>query len=196
MAKKQVLNADEKFEQQDFDLFVALAELDKKNYNYLNSLTVEQQRKFIPYMMTHWMSTVKGNSELQNYYLRSIDYHANKNLFNETIQKHPLLQWLMLCAASPGIGKQYHQYIPHLTPKVINLKEPAKIKDIRDYYAKVYPKANKEDIEELSKVFVEEHNKKCYLASKFPNLKISDIDVLSKLVTDEEIKQYEKEQGN
>lgn len=196
MAKKQVLNADEKFEQQDFDLFVALAELDKKNYNYLNSLTVEQQRKFIPYMMTHWMSTVKGNSELQNYYLRSIDYHANKNLFNETIQKHPLLQWLMLCAASPGIGKQYHQYIPHLTPKVINLKEPAKIKDIRDYYAKVYPKANKQDIEELSKVFVEEHNKKCYLASKFPNLKISDIDVLSKLVTDEEIKQYEKEQGN
>jgi hypothetical protein len=187
---------DEKFEKQDFDLFEALLALDKKDYGYIDRLTPEQQKKFVPYMMTHWMSAVKTSGDIQGYYLRSVDYHANKNLFNENVQKHPKLQWLMLCAASPGLGKQYHQWIPHLGIKVTTLQEPAKLKDIKEYYNKIYPKSNPTQIDAAAADFVTTHKKKCYLAKIYPKLKHTDIDVLVQVTTDEDIKQYEKDRGN
>ncbi len=170
--------------------------LEKVHYGYYDRLTEEQQKKFVPYMMTHWMSAIKGSGDVQGYYLRSVDYHANKHLFNEYVQKHPKLQWYMLCASSPGLGKQFHQWIPHLGSKVTSLKEPAKAKDIKEYYTKIYPKVDSDDIDEIAKAFVVEHKRKCYLAETYPNLKQSDIEVLSQLVTDEDIKQYEKDRGN
>lgn len=196
MATKKNIPVDEKFENQDFNLFDALAAMDKKDYGYYDRLTEEQQKKFVPYMMTHWMSAIKGSGDVQGYYLRSVDYHANKHLFNEYVQKHPKLQWYMLCASSPGLGKQFHQWIPHLGSKVTELKEPAKTKDIKEYYTKIYPKVDSDSIDEIAKQFVVEHKRKCYLAETFTNLKQSDIEVLSQLVTDEDIKQYEKERGN
>jgi hypothetical protein len=196
MATKKTIPTEEKFEGQDFNLFDALAAMDKKDYGYYDRLTEEQQKKFVPYMMTHWMSAIKGSGDVQGYYLRSVDYHANKHLFNEYVQKHPKLQWYMLCASSPGLGKQFHQWIPHLGSKVTSLKEPAKVKEIKEYYTKIYPKVDSDDIDEIAKQFVVEHKRKCYLAETFPNLKQSDIEVLSQLVTDEDIKQYEKDRGN
>jgi len=196
MATKKSIPIDEKFVAQDFDLFDALTAMDKKDYGYYDRLTEEQQKKFVPYMMTHWMSAIKGSGDVQGYYLRSVDYHANKHLFNEYVQKHPKLQWYMLCASSPGLGKQFHQWIPHLGSKVTSLKEPAKAKDIKEYYTKIYPKVDSDDIDEIAKAFVVEHKRKCYLAETYPNLKQSDIEVLSQLVTDEDIKQYEKDRGN
>jgi len=196
MATKKSIPVDEKFVAQDFDLFDALTAMDKKDYGYYDRLTEEQQKKFVPYMMTHWMSAIKGSGDVQGYYLRSVDYHANKHLFNEYVQKHPKLQWYMLCASSPGLGKQFHQWIPHLGSKVTSLKEPAKAKEIKEYYTKIYPKVDSDDIDEIAKAFVQEHKRKCYLAETYPNLKQSDIEVLSQLVTKEDIKQYEKDRGN
>ena len=196
MATKKSTPVDEKFVAQDFDLFDALTAMDKKDYGYYDRLTEEQQKKFVPYMMTHWMSAIKGSGDVQGYYLRSVDYHANKHLFNEYVQKHPKLQWYMLCASSPGLGKQFHQWIPHLGSKVTSLKESAKVKDIKEYYTKIYPKVDSDDIDEIAKAFVVEHKRKCYLAETFPNLKQSDIEVLAQLVTDDDIKQYEKDRGN
>lgn len=196
MATKKSTPIDEKFVAQDFDLFDALTAMDKKDYGYYDRLTEEQQKKFVPYMMTHWMSAIKGSGDVQGYYLRSVDYHANKHLFNEYVQKHPKLQWYMLCASSPGLGKQFHQWIPHLGSKVTSLKEPAKAKEIKEYYTKIYPKVDSDDIDEIAKAFVVEHKRKCYLAETFPNLKQSDIEILSQLVTEEDIKQYEKDRGN
>lgn len=196
MATKKSTPVDEKFESQDFNLFDALTAMDKKDYGYYDRLTEEQQKKFVPYMMTHWMSAIKGPGDVQGYYLRSVDYHANKHLFNEYVQKHPKLQWYMLCASSPGLGKQFHQWIPHLGSKVTSLKEPAKTKDIKEYYTKIYPKVDSDNIDEIAKAFVQEHKRKCYLAETYPNLKQSDIEVLSQLVTDEDIKKYEKDRGN
>lgn len=194
MAKEKV-SADEKFQNQDFDLFEALVALDKKDYGYYDRLTEEQKKKFVPFMMVHWMSAVKGSKDIQQYYLQSVDYHGNKYLFNESVSKHPKLQWLMLCASSPGIGKQFHQWIPHIKDKVSKLKEVAKAKDIKDYYSKIY-KLDKEQLDQLSQAFVDEQKRKCYLAEVFPEMKIQDIEVLNAIVSDEEIKQYERDRGN
>lgn len=196
MATKKSIPADEKLEKQDFDLFDALTALDKKDYGYYERLSAEQQRKFVPYMMIIWMSTVKGNKDLQGYYVMNTEYTANKYYFNENVQRHPKLQWLMLCAASPGIGKQFHQWIPHLTSKVSSLKETIKVKEAKEYFTKIYPKADSKDIQEYSENFAKEHTKKCYLAKVFPNMKIADIEVLSNFVTDKDIEQYEKDRGN
>jgi hypothetical protein len=110
--------------------------------------------------------------------------------------KDPKLQWLMLCASSPGLGKQFHPWMPQIKEKVSSLKENAVLKDIKDYYTKVYPKADSESVTEISKIFVQEQKKKVYLASVYPDMKIADIEVLSQTVTDEEIEEYERERGN
>jgi len=73
---------DEKFERQDFDLFEALTALDKKDYAYYDRLSDEQQKKFVPYMLTHWMSAIKGKGDVQGFYLmkwyRSILSYSGK----------------------------------------------------------------------------------------------------------------------
>jgi hypothetical protein len=193
--KKEAVPKDEKFDNQDFNLFEALAALDKKDYEYYDRLSPEQQKKFSPYMMIQWLCSVKGSGDVQAYYLQSVEYHANKYFFNENIQKNPKLAWLMLCAASPGIGKQYRQWVPSIKEKVTSLKEPAKIKDIKEYFQKIYPKVSDTDLTELATVFVEQQNRKVFLAQQFPNMKYDEIDLLSEIVSDSDIKQYEKDAG-
>ena len=188
--------ADEKLDRQDFDLFDALAAMDRKDYGYLESLTEEQQRKFVPFMMTHWMSAIQAKGDIAGYYVRSVDHYANMHLFNEIVQKHPKLQWLMLCAASPGQGKQFHKWIPHLSTKVSLLKEQAKNADVKEYFTKIYPKASASDITEFASAFVIDQRRKCHLADLFPNLKHCDIEALNQVITDAEIEQYEKDRGN
>jgi hypothetical protein len=194
--KKIAIPQDEKLENQDFNLFEAIAALDKKDYGYYDRLTVEQQRKFVPFMLIKWLSYVKGSGDIAGYYVMSTEYNANKYFFNESVSKHPKLQWYMLCAASPGLGKQYHQWLPQIKERVSLLKEPAVLKDTKEYFTKMYPKANSEDILEFSKAYVQEQKKKIYLAQIYPYLKIADIEVLSQTVTDEDITQYEKDRGN
>lgn len=196
MATKKSTPTDEKFQSTDLDLFEVLAALDRKDYQFYDRLSEEQKKKFVPFMMTHWMSAIKGNEGVQRYYVMSTDYNANKYLFNEYVQKHPKLQWYMLCAASPGLGKQFHQWIPHIKDKVAKLKENAKLKDVKEYFTKVYTKADSETVKELSETYVVDQHRKVMLGKMFPNMKLSDIEVLNTLVTDEEIEEYERDSGN
>lgn len=196
MATKAKTPTEEKLEKQDLDLFEVLAALDKKDYDFYDRLSPAQQKKFVPFMMIQWMSAIKGTGDLQNYYLSSTEYHANKYFFNENVYKHPKLQWLMLCAASPGVGKQFHQWIPNISQKVAKLEAPAKLKDIKEYYKKIYPKAAIDDIDAVSEAYVESHKRKRHLSELFPNLKQSDIETLNEVITDDQIAEYERDLGN
>jgi hypothetical protein len=196
MATKAKTPTEEKLEKQDLDLFEVLAALDKKDYDFYDRLSPIQQKKFVPFMMIQWMSAIKGTGDLQNYYLSSTEYHANKYFFNENVYKHPKLQWLMLCAASPGVGKQFHQWIPNISQKVAKLEAPAKLKDIKEYYKKIYPKAAIDDIDAVSEAYVESHKRKRHLSELFPNLKQSDIETLNEVITDDQIAEYERDLGN
>lgn len=196
MATKNSTPKDEKFEKTDIDLFDVLAAMDKKDYGYYDRLTEDQKKKFVPYMMVLWMSCIKGAEGIARYYVMSTNEYANKYLFNENVQKHPKLQWLMLCSASPGLGKQFHQWIPHIKEKVSKLKEPAKLKDVKDYYGKIYPRTDDRTLQEFSEAFVKDNKRKIYLSEKFPNLKIEDIEILNQIVTEKDIEKYERENGN
>ncbi len=194
--RKAIVPVDEKFDKQDLDLFEVLAALDKKDYDFFDRLSPEQQKKFVPFTMIQWLSAIKGSEGLSRYYVMSTSEYANKYLFNENIQKHPKLQWLMMCASSPGSGKQFHQWIPNISPKVSKLQTAAKLKDIREYYKKIYPKADSFDIEVVSEEFVSNQKRKLKLAELFPNMKLTDIETLNDTITEEQLKQYERDLGN
>jgi hypothetical protein len=190
------LSPDEKFENVDFDLFKAIDAIDRKDYGWWDTLTEEQTKKFSAYMLLHWISSVKASGAMGAYYIMSTDLNANKHMFNERIQQHPHLQWLMLCSASPGMGKQYHQWIPHLNSKLAELKTKASFKEVRDYFEKVYPSVSKEDVKEIAQHWTSEQNHQHRLAELFPDMKIDDIKALSKVVTAEDLDKYEAESGN
>jgi hypothetical protein len=192
---KQKLSADEKFTDIDFPLFDALAALDKKDYEFFDRLTVEQQKGFSSFMLLHWLSAVTGIPDLQRYYLQNTDLAANKHMFHENIIKHNKLQWLMLCAVSPGMGKQYHKWIPHIKRNYTLLLEEAKQKEVQDYFSKVYASADKNLLVEISEEFTRIQKRKFKLAQLFTDLKVSDIEVLNEVVSDEQIIEYEKDLG-
>jgi hypothetical protein len=194
--KKAAVPQDEKFENTDLDIFKVLEAIDKKDYGWYDRLTEEQQKKFVPYVITHWMSAIKANGMLGAYYVMSTDQNANKHLFNERVQQHPKLQWLMLCAASPGMGKQFHQWIPHLNAKLGELKSVATKKEVKDYFTKVFSGASQNDIDDAATQYVKDQQHKVRLAKMFPEMKISDIEALSKVVNEQDIDDYEKQSGN
>lgn len=185
---------DEKFEKQEFDLFEALAAIDNKDYGYYDNLSIEQQRKFNPYMLLIWMSNVKGRD--QNLALKQTNRVANNNMFAEKMQDNPKLQWLTLCAASLGKGKQFREYLPTLSKPVVEYRRTATLEEVKKYFTKLHPKVDVELINEISKLYIEQQKRKCYLAEKFPTMKIVDLNVLNELITDEEIQEYEKNSGN
>ena len=76
------------------------------------------------------------------------------------------------------------------------LKLQQTIKEIKEYYAKIYPKTDDKTLHEFAEAFVSDHKRKVYLADVFPNLKIEDIEVLNQLITDQDIEQYERDRGN
>lgn len=196
MKSKSTKSSDEKQERQNFELFEALAAIDRKDYEYYDSLSEEQKKKFVPYMLLQWTSTVKANQEIQNFYLLATEYAANKHMFNEHVQNHPELQWKMLCASSPGIGKQFHQWIPSLGNSVSKLTDSVKLRDVQDYLEKIYKNYNKQELEQIAENFAKQINHQHKLAKLYGNLKISDVKILSELVTEQDIINHEKESGN
>lgn len=186
---------DEKLEKQDFDLFEALAAIDRKDYGYFDSLSEEQKNKFSATIIMGFISSVKSKPEIEQFYILSTNEYANKHLYNEVVTKHPKLQWYMLCAAGLGQGKQYHVWIPQLKAKYFNLKEKLTVKEMQDYLKKVDKTLSDSEVKTIADMFVEAQNKKFYLGNKFPNLKLDDVETLSQLVTQDDIKKYDEEHG-
>ena len=160
------------------DIGYEMAQLDTKNRAFYDELTDEERKKFSTYLMLRWGSAVGGEPILQQYYLQAMNERVNKRFFD--LGKHPKLQWLMLCCSSPGVGKQFHQYIPEIRLKVAKLQDSPTTKEISEYYTKIYPKADPSDIQEVSKAFVDEHKRKRYFSILYPDLKIEDVEVLNK----------------
>lgn len=86
-----------------------MRELDRKNRQFYDDLTPEERKKFSTFLMIRWGSAVDGSSELQQYYVQSVNHYLNRHFFS--MSRHPKLQWLMATAASPGLGMPRHQWI-------------------------------------------------------------------------------------
>ena len=86
-----------------------MAVFDRKDRTFYDSLTTEERKKFSNFLMIRYGSSVTGDRELQEYYVKACNYYMNKHFF--AINRHPQLQWLSATAISPGLGSQRHQWI-------------------------------------------------------------------------------------
>jgi hypothetical protein len=121
-----------------------MQEFDRKNRHFYDDLSDEEKKKFSPYLMIRWGSSVNGSADLQAYYLISANEKLNKNFFDINTAKHKKLQWLLATTVSPGMGKQYHQWI---APKKRENNNKA-IKFLRE----LYPHARDDELELLAEL--------------------------------------------
>jgi hypothetical protein len=120
-----------------------MAQFDKKNRDFYNSLTEEQKKKFSNFLMIRYGSSVSGSADLQHFYLVATNERLNKKWFN--CSKHPQLQWLMATTVSPGMGTHRHNWI---APK----KKEAGATGIKKQLTELYPLMKDDEIELMSQI--------------------------------------------
>jgi hypothetical protein len=120
-----------------------MAQFDKKNRDFYDSLTPEERKKFSNYLMIRWGSSVQGSTELQEFYVISCNERLNKHFF--AVNRHPKLQWLMATSVSPDMGVHRHQWIK---PKS---KETGS-NEVKKALMELYPNMKEADIVTLSQL--------------------------------------------
>ena len=125
-----------------------MAAFDRKNREFYDSLTDEEKKKFSPFLMIRYGSTVTGSTDMQAYYLISCNERLNKHFFDINTAQHKKLQWLMATTVSPGMGNQYHQWI---APKKKNTDN----KNI-NFLRNLYPHLKEDDIKLMSELNTKE----------------------------------------
>lgn len=133
MAKKSVSTS-------DIPLPNVLSAIDRKNLDWWETLTAEQQAKFSSWILMRYTSSVQGSAELSGYYLVATNERVNKRF--SLLKDHPKLQYLLMTTVSPDMGNQFHPYIA--PPK--NGKGQIKR---RNLIASLFPFANDREIDVL-----------------------------------------------
>ena len=87
-----------------------MRQFDLKNRDFYRELNDEQKKKFAPFLMVRWGSTVDGDRELQEFYVRATNKRLNRWLF-AVPHRHKELQWLLATTVSPGMGARRHAWI-------------------------------------------------------------------------------------
>ena len=117
-----------------------MQQFDRKNRQFYDELTPEERKKFSTYLMLRWGSAVQAQSNIQQYYVMSLNENFNKHFFS--LAKHPKLQWLCATTVSPGIGTFKHQWI---APKKREGGDSKSAKFLRE----LYPHLKDDEIELL-----------------------------------------------
>jgi hypothetical protein len=122
-----------------------MAQFDAKNRDFFDDLSDDEKRKFSPFLMIRWGSTVSGDFDIQAYYLMSVNERLNKHFFDIPAAEHKKFQWLLATTVSPGLGKQRHTWISGTKKDSTNNKS---IKLLRE----LYPHYRDDEIELLAKI--------------------------------------------
>ena len=117
---------------------------DRKDRSFYDSLAEEERRKFSPFLMIRWGSSVQGSRELQEFYVIATNERLNKHFFSVNTAQHKKLQWLMATTVSPDLGTHRHVWI---APKK---KEPAGNK--RKTLRLMFPDYNDDEIEIMNQI--------------------------------------------
>ena len=120
-----------------------MAAFDNKDRSFYDSLTLEERKKFAPFLMIRYGSAVSGSPELQEWYLRATNERLNVNFFD--IGRHPKLQWLLCTTVSPSMGKQYHEWI---APK----KRISEGNKVQKFIRTMYPELKEDEIALLGRL--------------------------------------------
>lgn len=138
MAKKAAKTSDA-----DISLDNVLSAVDKKNTEWWETLNPEQQKKFSSWLYMRYVSNVNGDPDLARYYVMAANERINKKF--STLKNHPKLQYLLMTSASPGMGKQYHQWLPPAKVGKSNRKR-------LNLLAKLFPNVSDKELEVLDQI--------------------------------------------
>jgi len=86
-----------------------LAAVDLRNKDFYDNLTEAEQKEFSPYVLMRFTSNVKGNQQLQEWFVEMTNELVNKHHFL-LAKNHKALLWKLY--ACTGVGeKYYHEYL-------------------------------------------------------------------------------------
>lgn len=120
-----------------------MRQFDTKNRDFYDSLSEEHKKKFAPYLMIRWGSTVAGSRELEEFYVLATNQRLNRYFF-AIPHKHKKLQWLLATTVSPDLGVQRHAWIAPRKKQSDNKHRKA--------IAELYPHLNDDEIDLMSKI--------------------------------------------
>ena len=134
-----------------------LGALDAKDYGFYDKLTPEQQKTVAPFLLNRYMSIVKDGKprhkgvQIEAYYLMATNEQVNTQYFE--LAKHPKLVWQLLCTVSPGMGKQFHQWVGH------KKKDKGNTNKVRKYIEQLHPSAKRDELDWLCTQYTEKEIK-------------------------------------
>lgn len=119
-----------------------LPAIDRKDKAWYDKLRPEQQAKFPAWLYMRYASSVEGNADLARYYLMAVNETVNKRF--SSLKGHAKLQYLLMTAASPGMGTHRHGWI---APG----KQGKSNKRLK-LLARLYPLAKDDELETLANI--------------------------------------------
>jgi hypothetical protein len=122
-----------------------MAQFDSKNREFFDELSEEERKKFSPFLMIRYGSSVSGSRDLQEFYLIATNERLNKQFFAVNTTQHKKLQWLMATTVSPGLGNFRHNWI---APRK---KEPG-AGSLRKQLAELFPAYKDDEIDLLAEL--------------------------------------------
>jgi hypothetical protein len=108
-----------------------MRQFDRKNRQFYNELDESERKKFSPYLMIRWGSSVDGSRDLQEFYVIATNERLNKHFFAVNTAAHKKLQWLLATTVSPDLGTPRH---PWIAPKKKVAGDSAKRKALQEIY--------------------------------------------------------------
>lgn len=143
-----------------------LGAMDRKDRKFYDTLTDEEKKAFSPFLMNRYASSVKGVSDLQEWWLIATNKRVNTHFFD--LSKHPKLQWLLLTSASPGMGTAFHEWIA-------NKKKTAGKNKIGKALNHLYPNAKPDEIEVLEKLNTSKDVKEHLIELGYDDKQVKDL---------------------
>lgn len=137
--------------ERDNFLWDLLAAIDRRDRGFYDRLSDTDRKKFSGYMALRWSSYVDATADIQSGYIQLFNHYANCKIFS--LSRHPKLQWYMLIAASPGLGRQRHTW-----PRVKKARETKRGRELQD----LFPNIKAADAEVLGKLISDADIKQYY----------------------------------
>jgi hypothetical protein len=122
-----------------------MAQFDSKNRQFFDELSDEERKKFSPFLMIRYGSSVSGSRDLQEFYLIATNERLNKRFFTVNTTQHKKLQWLMATTVSPGLGTFRHNWIAPRKKESTNTA-------VRKQLAELFPHLKDDELDLLAEI--------------------------------------------
>jgi len=106
------------------NLFVLLAAIDNKDYNFYDNLSAQHKKQFVPLLTSRWLTGTHDR-------LQIILNNAMVNKYVFTLHKHPALLYKLMVASNTG---EAGRYTYPKTKKKDSVDQPVTVAVLQQYY--------------------------------------------------------------